>query len=203
MTLESYEKSPFKKWIKLIPFDESVSIDEYDKKDYFKLVADIVLDDEVIESGVNKGNKKRVSVIKFKPTISNTEFSKQNEWLYLFVINDKIVKIGGTRTSLKGRVGSYICGHYIKERNGSGSCSNTNGFIYNTFEFYLKLGYKVQMYGFEIPHTSFTVNIFDKEVQVAAQTYHAYESTCMGEFKNKYNKYPILSDNCDPTYRLS
>lgn len=200
MTLESYEQSPFKKWIKLIPFDESVSLDEYDKKDYFKLVADIVLDDEVIESGVNKGNKKRVSVINFKPTISNTEFSKQNEWLYLFVINDKIVKIGGTRTSLKGRVGSYLCGHYIKERNGSGSCSNTNAFIYNTFEFYLKLGYKVQMYGFEIPHTSFTVNIFDKEVQVTAQTYHAYESICMGDFKNKY---PILSDNCDPLYRLS
>ena len=59
-----------------------------------------------------------------------------------------IVKIGGTRTGLKGRVSSYLCGHHIEERGKSGDCSKTNGFIYNTMEFYLNLGCKIKMYGY-------------------------------------------------------
>jgi hypothetical protein len=112
-----------------------------------------------------------------------------------------IVKIGGTRTGLKGRVSSYLCGHHIKERGKSGDCSKTNGYIYNTLEFYLKLGSKIQMYGYELPKTEFTIEIFGKERKIIAQTYHAYESTFLEDYKNNYNVYPILSDNSDPDYK--
>ena len=76
-------------------------------------------------------------MIQFIPKISNEDFTKKNEWLYLLVINNRIVKIGGTRTGIKGRIISYLCGHHIEERGKSGDCSKTNGFIYNTFEFRL------------------------------------------------------------------
>jgi len=112
-----------------------------------------------------------------------------------------IVKIGGTRTGLKGRIASYICGHHIEERGKSGDCSKTNGFIYNTFEFYLNLGCKIQMYGYELPKTEITIEIFGKETKITAQTYHAYESTFLEDYKKNYNEYPILSDNCDPDYK--
>lgn len=198
MTLESYEQSPFKKWIKLIPFDESVSLDEYDKKDYFKLVADIVLDDELN----NKGTKKRKTLIQFVPTISNDDFNKKSEWIYLLVINGIIVKIGGTRVGLKGRIGSYLCGHHIRERGNSGDCSKTNGFIYNTFEFYLKLGCKIQMYGYELPKAEITIETLNNETKnVPTQVYHIYESMFLEDYKKNYKEFPILSDNCDPNYR--
>jgi hypothetical protein len=42
---------------------------------------------------------------------------------------------------------------------------------------------------------------FGKETKITAQTYHAYESTFLEDYKKNYNEYPILSDNCDPDYK--
>ena len=198
---EIYENSPMKKWVKLITIDKTIQVEEYNRKDHFIPIADIVLDSELFTSGKKQGNKKRNTLIQFIPTISNEAFSKKTEWLYLLVINGMIVKIGGTRTGLKGRVASYLCGHHIEERGKSGDCSKTNGFIYNTFEFYLNLGCKIQMYGYELPKTEITIEIFGKKKKITAQTYHAYESTFLEDFKNNYKEYPILSDNCDPNYK--
>lgn len=198
---EKFENSPVKKWIKKIPQSRSVPIETYNRKEYFTHIADIVLDKEIFTSGKREGQKKRNTLIRFEPKISNEDFEKKNEWLYLLVINDRIVKIGGTRTGLKGRVASYLCGHHVEERGKSGDCSKTNGFIYNTFEFYLNLGCKIEMYGYELPKTEFTIEIFGNETKITAQTYHAYESTFLEDYKKQYNEYPILSDNCDPDYK--
>jgi len=198
---ELHESSLIKNWIKLIPTDKSIPFEDYNRKDHFIPIADIVLDSELFTSGIKQGTKKRNTLIQFVPTISNEAFNKKTEWLYLFVINGMIVKIGGTRTGLKGRVASYLCGHHIEERGKSGDCSKTNGFIYNTFEFYLNLGCKIQMYGYELPKTETTIEIFGKETKITAQTYHAYESTFLEDYKKNYNEYPILSDNCDPDYK--
>lgn len=196
-----YENSLIKKWIKIIPIDKTILFDEYNRKEYFIPIADIVLDNEVFTNGKKQGNRKRNTLIQFIPTISNEIFCKKTEWLYLLIINDRIVKIGGTRTGLKGKISSYLCGHHIEERGKSGDCSKTNGFIYNTFEFYLQLGCKIQMYGYELPKTEISIEIFGKETKITAQTYHAYESTFLEDYKKNYNEYPILSDNCDPDYK--
>jgi len=187
---ELYKNSAIKNWIKLIPMNKTVPISEYNRREYFKPVADIILD-----------TSQKNTLIHFEPLVSKTEFNRKTEWLYLLTINDRIVKIGGTRTGLKGRVASYLCGHHIKERGKSGFCSKTNGFIYNTFEFYLNLGCSLKMYGYELPLTEFIVEIFGKEKKIKAQTYHAYESSFLEDFKKQYNEYPALSDNCDPDYK--
>jgi len=196
-----YESSIIKKWVKLISTEKSILFDEYNRKEYFIPIADIVLDRELFTSGKKQGKKKRNTLIKFSPRISPEVFNKKAEWLYLLVINGMIIKIGGTRTGLKGRVASYLCGHHIEERGKSGDCSKTNAFIYNTCEFYLNLGCKIQMYGYELPKTETTIEIFGKETKITAQTYHAYESTFLEDYKKNYNEYPILSDNCDPDYK--
>lgn len=198
---ELYESSSTKKWIKLIPRDKTISFDTYNRKDHFIQIADIVLDNELFTSGNKLGTKKRDTLIRFIPTISAESFNKKTEWLYLLVINNMIVKIGGTRTGLKGRISSYLCGHHIEERGKSGDCSKTNGFIYNTFEFYLSLGCKIQMYGYELPKTEITIEIFGRETKIIAQTFHAYESTFLEDYRKNYNEYPILCDNCDPEYK--
>jgi hypothetical protein len=196
-----YESCPTKKWIKLVPLDKTIPMESYNRKEHFIKVADIVLDDEIVMSGKKEGKKKRNTLIQFLPSISLDEFNKKTEWLYLLLINDRIVKIGGTRVGLKGRVMSYMCGHHIAERGKSGDCSKTNGFIYNTFEFYLKLGCTIQMYGYELPRTEIEIKIFDKMTKIVTQTYHAYESTFLDDYKKRYEEYPILCDNCDPDYK--
>jgi hypothetical protein len=160
-----------------------------------------VLDNEIYVDGKKKGEKKRKTVIQFVPTINTDDFKAKNEWLYLLVVNNRIVKIGGTRVGLKGRVDSYLCGHHIQERGKSGDCSKTNAFIYNTLDFYLQLGCNIKMYGYKLPKTEFEVTIINKTKKVVAQTYHAYESTFLEEYKRSYHSYPLLSDNCDPDYK--
>lgn len=195
------DESPFKKWIKLVSASDGVLFDDYNRKNYFTLVADIVLDTELFASGKRQGEPKRNTLIQFVPKIPNEAFCTKTEWIYLLTINDRIVKIGGTRTGLKGRISSYLCGHHVEERGKSGDCSKTNGFVYNTFEFYLTLGCKIRMYGYELPKTEISIEIFEKAVQITAQTFHAYESTFLEDYRKNYNNYPLLSDNCDPEYK--
>jgi len=200
---ELYESALTKKWIKRISLDNTISFDSYNRNTHFVPVADIVLDKELSNNEKTKGTKKRNTIIQFVPKISSELFNKKTEWLYLLIINGNIVKIGGTRTGLKGRVSSYLCGHHVKERGKSGDCSKTNGFIYNTFAFYLELGCKIEMYGYELPKTEITIDIFGKQTKITAKTYHAYESTFLEDYKKNYNEYPILCDNCDPEYKES
>ena len=196
-----YEKSPIKKWIKLINNNKTINFEEYNNKEYFVPIADIVLDNELYINGKKEGLKKRNTLIQFIPKISTTIFNKKTEWLYIFVINHKIVKIGGTRTGLKGRIGSYLCGHHIRERGKSGDCSKTNGFIYNTFNFYLQLDCKIEMYGYALPKAKIIIKALGIEKKVISQTYHIYESIFLEDYKKIYNEYPLLSDNCDPEYK--
>ena len=57
------------------------------------------------------------------------------------------------------------------------------------------------MYGYKLPHTQITIDIFGKERVITTQTYHAYESSFLEDYKKNYGIYPILSDNCDPDYK--
>jgi hypothetical protein len=111
------------------------------------------------------------------------------------------VKIGGTRSGLKGRACSYLCGHHIRERGKSGDCSKTNAFIYNTLLFYLQQGHKIQMYGYELPVMEITINVFEQELKIPAQTFNSYESIFINDFIKEYRCKPYLCENSDPDYR--
>jgi hypothetical protein len=89
-------------WIKLVPLQDELLLQEFSYKEYFEKVADVVLDDDVNR----KGDKLRNTVIKFVP-LDARKWNKEVEWVYCIVINGKIVKIGGTRTGMKGRATSY------------------------------------------------------------------------------------------------
>jgi len=193
-----YNSSPIKKWIKLINFNDRFNWNNYIRKDNFQHVADIILDVETHQNNI----KKRNSLIQFIPKIDINKFNMKNEWVYIFLINDMIVKIGGTRTGLKGRVNSYLCGHHVEARGKSGSCSKTNAYIYNTFYFYLLNGFHIKMFAFEIPIVKQICSILDQNIEITLQTYHAYESIYLNDFKKIYGSFPTLSDNCDPNYHM-
>ena len=196
--IERQKESTFKKWIKLIPPNKLVRLVDYDRKDDFIKVANIILDRETKRDGT----KKRQTEIRFDWTIDEAIWKEKCEWLYLFVIDGEIVKIGGTRDGLKNRCSSYNCGHHIPERGKSGDCSKTNAFVYNTMAFYLDMGFQVEMYGYRLEPVKLTVPIFEDETcEVTAQTYHAYESKYIQRFKYNYGFLPHFCDNCDPCYR--
>lgn len=43
-----FERSNFKKWVKLVPIEKTVIFDNYENKEYFTPVANIVRDDDYI-----------------------------------------------------------------------------------------------------------------------------------------------------------
>lgn len=195
-----YNKLSYKKWIKLIN-NKCILFNNYNRKEYFIKTAKIILDNDTHINNKNQKIKKRNTLIKFIPTIPKENFNKKREWLYLFTINNKIIKLGGTRNGIKGRINSYLCGHHIKERNKSGDCSKTNGYVYNTLLFYLMLNCEIEMYGYELPKNDLTIPILNNNVKITPQTYHAYESTFLNDYKKIYGTYPPMCDNCDPKYR--
>ena len=109
---EMYEASPVKKWIKGIPLEKTAPLAEYPQASHFKRVASIELDAK--------------SHVKFMPCIEKEEYDRKTEWIYLLVVNDRIVKIGGTRDGLRGRTSSYCCGIHVVENGKSGKASVTN-----------------------------------------------------------------------------
>tara|TARA_R110002074_G_scaffold399713_2_gene593449 strand:- start:747 stop:1376 length:630 start_codon:yes stop_codon:yes gene_type:complete len=133
------------------------------------------------------------------------EYNKRQNLVYIITYNGIIVKIGGTKTGLKGRINSYYCGYYIRERkkkNGKyypGKCSVTNANIYNTIYYYLLKNNNFELYYYPIPDMYATFNIFGKiEKKKIETTYEYYESHVLNKFKEQFKSFPILSINSHP-----
>lgn len=193
---ELYANSLIKKYVKQISLDKTINFETLPQKSHFIPVADIVLDTDIND----KGKKKRNTLIKLA-NFNKQLIDKKKEWLYIIVINNKIVKIGGTRSGIKERFGSYLCGHHIAERNKSGKASETNKYVYNTLYFYLEQGCEIKLYGYELPVEEITRIVFGKETKIRVQTYHSYESVLIDEFKKQNGFIPFLCDNSDPDYK--
>lgn len=179
-------------WTKLLDLTKELRLADFPLSKHFTHVADIVPDTATT----------RQTVIEFRPTIPRDRWRKETtEWIYMFTINGHIVKIGGTRSGLAGRCGSYLCGHHIAERGKSRDCSKTNGFIYNTFDHYARNGHTIQMWAHELKPALVTVDIWGTPKEVQAQVYTALETTALETYKATAGHYPALSDNSDPSHR--
>ncbi len=187
---------PNKKWIKQLILEDELELEEFIFSVQFIKVADIVLDNETKKNGEQKRN----TVIRFTPTISKKLWEFNDEWIYIMTMNNRIIKIGGTRNGLKSRCSSYLCGHHTVERGKSGKCSVTNAKVYNTFEFYLNHieNVNLELYGYQLPVSTKNYDIWGENVEIIVQTYHKYESMLLQKYKKQNGKFPVLSDNADP-----
>jgi hypothetical protein len=198
---ELREQSLIKKWVKLIPRDKTIPVEEFKERANFIHLANVVKDDEVFVSGERQGKKKRNTLIELKSVVDGSLLEQKSEWLYMIVLNDRITKIGGTRDGIKGRFGSYLCGHHIEERGKSGKASETNKYIYNTLHFYLEMGCDIKLFGYKLPEEEITRSVFGRDVKIRVQTYHSYESILIDEFRKQCGFIPFLCDNSDPDYK--
>ena len=179
------------KWIKDLNTHDTISIAEYNEKcnSSFSKVADIVL---------NIGSTN--AVIKAEP-VSTEAWKSAGDHIYILVRNGLVMKIGGTRTPMNKRWGSYLCGHYTQERGYDGKMSVTNAYIYHTIEDTLHKGDLWEIWAWKLPVVMATVDILGEQVVIPAQVYHAYESKCIELFRNKVGKIPQLCNNSDPAFR--
>lgn len=186
-----YENWETKAWVKRIPFEKAILWDDYPHKHLFVPAMEVHLDPDAC----------RNTVLKFEPLVEKEIYKRKTEWIYILTMNDAIVKIGGTRSGLKDRAASYLCGHHTRDRGRSGDCSKTNAFVYNTMEFYLHLGFRIRFYAYELPLKTIEIEVLGELRTIHTQTYHAYESIFMEDYKKQTGAFPFLSMNADPSFR--
>lgn len=188
------------KWNKNI--DEKIAnydIHKYNKKcnNHFIQIATISLDDST-----DRKTTLKVDIQDEK------KWNSKKEHIYIIVRNDKIIKIGGTRTGMKNRWSSYLCGYFVPQRtkkNGTsylGKMSVTNAYLYHTIEQDLLTTQSTwTIYIWKLPNKKYTENILGKNVEIISQTFHAYETRCIEKYKELTGHIPLLSSNCDPRYK--
>ena len=189
------------KWVKELDLGNYLSFGSFPRKDSFMKLGEIGLD----EQKKTNGEKKRISL--WNVNIAEgmvEEYKKRQNGVYIITCNNEIIKIGGTKTGMKDRIGSYHCGHYIpgmKKKNGDicdGRMSITNAYVYWTIYENIKKGHQFELYFFPIPDQILELEIFGIIKRVPVQTYDAYESATLDLYKSIKGCYPILSDNGHP-----
>ena len=166
----------------------------------FQKCGDIILD---------KLESRQTTLLVEIPPELKSRWSRETEHIYAIVRNGEVMKLGGTRTGMKKRWDSYKCGHCvpqrIQKRSGEpfpGKMSVTNAHLYHTIEADLLEGGHWEMWSWELPAHNFEVEMpTGVKVQIATQTYHAYESWSMSEFQGMAGHIPQLCNNSDPNYR--
>ena len=185
------------------PLSTLVNWKDFPLASHFVMVAKVMLDTDIQQKDTatkTTGQKARKTCICFSPTIAPKSWREDDvEWIYVFLVNGKIVKIGGTRTGLSKRCGSYLSGHGIPELNGTSV--STNAYVYWTFLHLLLQGNQVEMYACKLPEAIVTQTMFGTTRQIKTQCFHDWEAYCLEEFRNSYGSFPPLSDNCDPRHR--
>lgn len=181
---------------------ESITIDVYNQHcgGNFQYCGDIVLDED---------ESRQTTLRVIFPPENDARWKRETEHIYAIVCDGKIMKLGGTRTGMKKRWDSYKCGHCVpqrlQKRTGTpfpGKMSVTNAHLYHTIENGLLKGEKWMFWSWELPAHNLSVEMPNGEsIIVATQTYHAYESWSMTQFKNIAGHIPQLCNNSDPNYR--
>lgn len=181
------------KWIKDIDLSTELLFEEFSLHDKFVHVANVIR---------TPADAQRKTLITFDPVITNEQWNeKVSQWVYILTIDNRIVKIGGTRSGLKGRTGSYLCGHLTEDRGGNGKMSVTNAYVYNTLYHYIGSDKHVKMYAYRIPPVKVNVNVWGSTVEVEAQVYNAFESIAISTYHRESGHNPQLSDKSDPAHR--
>jgi hypothetical protein len=190
-------KNARSKWAKKIT-EPVLSIDDFNKQtnDAFQKIANIKLDDD-------EKRRTTLCVDIYNKKLWNTK----KEFIYVLTRNNGIIKIGGTRTGMKERWSSYLCGHCVcerKKKNGEsypGKMSVTNAYLYHTIENdIINNDTNWDIYIWDLPKTTIKTTILNKEIEVVAQTFHAYESCTINLYVEITGNIPQLCNNYDHDY---
>ncbi len=107
---------------------DEIDYKDFEYKEYFNLLCELVPNNSLEKLEINAIDEKNM---------------KNEGLVYVFVIQDKIFKIGHSITPITKRVQSYNCGKVEYRKNGT--CSTTNYFILQSL---LKINKIVQVYVF-------------------------------------------------------
>jgi hypothetical protein len=127
--------------------------------------------------------------------IDDTRISGK-QFVYFIVVNDRLVKIGGSKNTIHDRIQSYNCGVYSLWRGGNGKQSVTNSIIYDSIEICLLRGFEVKLFVWMVPPVLNTLDYWGYKTDTVISThYNYYETQALRMFFEQFGKNPIWSKN--------
>lgn len=149
--------------------ENEINYDNFNKKDLFYHICNLIPDN----------NKERLNI-----AIIDEERCKQGGLVYIFVIKNKIFKIGQSIGNIKDRIQSYNCGK--TEYRIKGTNSTTNYFVLQSL---LAINLPIQVYAFFPDLPEYT--LFGKHYKDSWQVSKRAENIIIQEFIQEHNKKPI------------
>ncbi|MDR2527156.1 MAG: hypothetical protein LBC92_04755 [Rickettsiales bacterium] len=146
-----------------------VNYDDFEYKQYFSHLCNLIPNSRQEKLDIEIVNEKNID---------------KKGFVYAFVIEGKIFKIGQSITSIKERISSYNCGK--TEYRISGTNSTTNYFVLQSL---LKINKIIEVYAFFPENPKYTV--FGKEYQDGLSTSKRAEREILKDFIKNHNKKPI------------
>ncbi len=146
-----------------------INFSEFEYKKYFKHICNLVPNKDKEKLEIEELNKLKVV---------------QEGLVYVFVIENKIFKIGHSINSIKKRIQSYNCGKTEYRINGTNSTTN-----YFVLQSLLKINKIVNLYAFFPEQPKY--KIFGKTYRDSFSPSKRAEKEILTSFINKHNKKPI------------
>ena len=109
---------------------------------------------------------------------------KEKGFVYIFVVDEKIFKIGQSTTNIIKRIQSYNCGKIQYRKNGT--CATTNYFVLQSL---LNLNLEVFVYAFFTPKPRY--EIFGQVFEDSYPPSKKAENIIITDFIKKHGKKPI------------
>ena len=149
--------------------NNEINFDDFEYKQHFEHICNLIPNKELE-----------------KVTIEVIDEQKCNDegFVYVFVIQNKIFKIGQSITNIKKRVQSYNCGKV--EYRISGTNSTTNYFVLQSF---LNLNEVIKVFAYFPPKPTYT--IFGQTFTDSYPPSKKAENIILNNFIKNHNKKPI------------
>jgi hypothetical protein len=149
---------------------------------------------DVIPIGVAQLASNKSALYTVEPIDKDNEmFNKRQELIYFLTFNGRIVKIGGTSTGFKSRIGSYYCG--TRANRERGTCSTTNYHVSEAIYAALVENKEVRFYAYFVPPVTKIVDVLGMKKEIPCLTWQAYEDRFLSIYKDTNHTYPPLSKN--------
>lgn len=149
-------------------FVNQINFDDFEYKDKFNYLCDLI-------------PIRRLEKLVIKNADDN--LIKRAGLVYLFILNNKLLKVGSATTSFLERVSSYNCGKKAYRKNGT--CSTTNYFVLQNL---LNINKPIKVYYYFPDQISMNVWGTTKNISLPAKE---FEKKILTELKEN-NNLPIL-----------
>lgn len=181
-------------WLQMLDLNSALLFNDYHIRNYFNLVGTITLQDPGMTRHGYLWN------ITDNLNIDRNEYNKLQEFVYILVCDEKIIRIKGNSNSLRMLIDNINVGHFIPPRfqyynqRYTEITDNENKVIYNTIYHYLTRGSIIKLYYCPIDTLFSEMSIFGSVTSINISLLRNYEEMAIGKYMTMRGCVPQLND---------